>query len=99
MAAATASLPDDEGSFIRASFEVEPFIFRGGRLAFLTGRQFDVLGERIERGCALTERPANGVKVPGIGNNIYWVFTGGELGVLTPANCTRYSDLSKRLMK
>jgi hypothetical protein len=99
MAASTASLPDDKGSFIRAGFEGEPFIFRGGRLAFLTGRQYDILGERIERGCTLTERPPGGVKVPGIGNNVYWVFTGGELGVLTPANCARYSDLSKRLMK
>lgn len=99
LAASTSSLPDNAGTSIRARFEVEPFIFRGGRLAFLTGRQYDVLVERIERACGLSERPSAGVKVPGIGNNVYWVFTGGEMGVLTPPNCRRFSDLNNRLMK
>jgi hypothetical protein len=99
LAAATSSVQDNEGTSIRARFEGQPFIFRGGRLAFLTALQYGILQERIERGCALTEKPPNGVKVPGFGNGIYWVFTGVEMGVLTPPNCSRFSDLSKRLMK
>lgn len=99
LAASTSSLPENAETSIRARFEGQPFIFHGGRLAFLTERQYSVLIERIERGCALSERPPGGVKVPGIGNNVYWVFTGVEMGVLTPPNCTRFSDLNKRLMK
>lgn len=136
MAASTASLPDERGTFIPVSFVVEPFIFRGGRLASLTGRQYSVLVERIERGCELNGAPPGigartapapnipplpgmkadappapasppapssgapgGVKVPGVGNNVYWVFTGVEMGVLTPPNCRRFADLSKLLMK
>jgi hypothetical protein len=98
-AASTSSLPDNEGTSIRARFESQPFIFRGGRLAFLTGIQYSILQERIERGCALTEKSPNGVKVPGFGTGIFWVFSGVEMGVLTPANCQRFSDLNKRLMK
>lgn len=39
------------------------------------------------------------LRIPGIGKDIYWVYTGNEASVLTPANCKRYKDLANKLMK
>jgi hypothetical protein len=43
--------------------------------------------------------PGQALKVPGVGQNIYWVFTPDEVKLLNPANCNPFADLVKRLMK
>jgi hypothetical protein len=44
-------------------------------------------------------RSAAPLKFPGIGRDIYWMYTANEVGVITPANCKRYYGLAKQLMK
>jgi hypothetical protein len=113
--ASTSSVANDDRMSIREQLQATRSIFRGWRVAFATGQQYGILVERIERGCALQSGEggpsAAGVvsdtarldstliKVPGVGNKIFWVWTRGEMRVLNSANCRKFADLNNRLMK
>jgi hypothetical protein len=68
--------------------------------AGMTVRQYEILLERIQRFCTMVKSAANdnkggsgGVKIPGTGKNIFWVFTAAEAKTLSEANCQRVNDL------
>jgi hypothetical protein len=42
---------------------------------------------------------AGPLKFPGIGKDIYWMYTGTEVGTITPGTCRRYYALAGKLMK
>lgn len=42
---------------------------------------------------------AGPLKFPGIGRDIYWMYTGTEVGTITPGTCRRYYALAGKLMK
>lgn len=44
-------------------------------------------------------RSAAPLKFPGIGRDIYWMYTANEVDVITSPRCKRYYGLAKQLMK
>jgi hypothetical protein len=73
--------------------------------AGLTVLQYDILLERIKRFCdelkanaALGKGGSGGVKIPGSGTNMFWVYSPAEAQTLSQANCQRVYDLIGQLI-
>lgn len=73
--------------------------------AGLTVLQYDILLERIKRFCdelkanaAAGRGGSGGVKIPGAGTKIFWVYSPTEAQTLSQANCQRVYDLIGQLI-
>ena len=75
----------------------------GDGVSELSARRNDILTERIVAYCEAKKAGADvpggadGLKIPGTGKDIYWVYTAGELEVLATIDCDKFLEEHRAL--
>jgi hypothetical protein len=86
---------EDSGSPFEPATPAGPFV-HPFPAAGITVRQYNILLERIKRFCdqlkASGGQMSGGIRIPGTGRDIYWVYTPTEAATLTANNCQRVYD-------
>lgn len=55
--------------------------------------------DTTKKGSQKNPRSAAPLKIPGVGRDIYWMYTPNEVDVITSPRCKQYYNLTKQLMK
>jgi hypothetical protein len=100
----SGDLQSESGPFVASEPLLGQFVALRGA-AGLTVHQYGILLERTKRFCDELKTAAGknlggsgGVKFPGSGGGIFWVYTATEAKTLSQANCQRVYDLVGQLL-